>query len=491
MDKHTIANLEWFFAALEPIEAVYDDPEFSFLVHSGSDGVALVNSRLALQPLPSDHPDRVIVAGNFYGFTGHLKPLGVNPRELIKMLLDGYVPAPDRVWKLSRDSEFRATPTLYRQHPRSPEIDPQQQIYELFGHGLSVVRRQSEEDDWLLRGGATPYSGISDLLRDLRLPFGHHQFHMIALPPLVVDVTSRVRGEIAELKLRRSKHLPVEKISLGIVVRDKDAVAERTRIAGDRFQWETSEQSEDVLVGKIGVRVPKASVVHCLAVFDHHCLHHYWVGDPDASQNPLRTIYEVFDPNFEDAISMLTQSASKGQSSAQENAVAVLLWVLGFAPLHLGRFSEAPDVIAVSHDGHFIVVECTLSDLQTKKQNKPQKLLDRTNEIRAALERSNVGGKVCIPVLVTSRKRADIEDDVADCERKGIVVYTQDDIEPLILSTIISPQSDVRFRDLKQRLDEVVERFNSKEQKEREMARNVEEMKKSFDAISRLKDDLG
>lgn len=488
MNRFTTANLEWFFAALEPVEGVYGDPEFSFLIHSGSNGVSLLHSRLSLQPLPSAHPDRVIEVGNFYGFSGRLALLGVDPRTLVKMLLDGYVPAPDRVWRLSRDHNAHGVaPSMYRETTSRNDYQ-QQQVYELFGHGLSILHIKTDEDDWLLRSAETPFSSINDLLRDLRLPTGGtSQFQMIALPPIVVDVTSRVKGEVAELKLRCSKFLPHKKVRLGIVVNDKDKVVERRHIDGDQFNWSVAAESSDVLVGGVEIKVPKASVVHCLAVFDGRCYHHYWIGDPDASQNPLRTIYQVFDPDFENMVAMLSQPAHKGQATAHENAVTALLWMLGFAPIQLGRFSEAPDIIAVSSDGQFIVVECTLSDPQTKKQNKPQKLLDRATDIKAALERCDARGRVCVPVLVTSRKRADIEDDVADCERRGIVVYTQDDIEPLTLLTLMQPQSDIRFRDLRQRLDEAVESYKRSQQKAREMTENFEEMKKSLDSISRSK----
>ncbi len=163
--------------------------------------------------------------------------------------------------------------------------------------------------------------------------------------------------------------------------------------------------------------------------------------------------------------------------------------MLGFAPLLAARNSEAPDVIAVSRDGHFLIVECTLADLQTKKQNKPQKLLDRTNDIRAALERSNVSSNVCIPVMVTSRKHDDIKADIEDCERRGIVVYTQDDIEPLVSRTINAPRAELLFAEVRQRLEEAIARVESEERQKREMARDVSDIKKSFEAISRIKNE--
>ncbi len=480
MDNHSKANLERFFGELKPVEQVYADPEFTYLVHNGPKGVALVSARLVLQPLSRDRPDRVIKAANFYGFSGRLKSLDLTPRLLVDMLLDGAVPAPDRTWILT-PNEFAAGPHLYRHHNLGDDqAHTQQKLTELMGLDLSMHHYKSDDDEWDLRAAETPYSNMNDLMLELGLPVNSpHQLHMLAFPPLMVDNSSRVHGEIALLKLLRSKHLPVSKTSMGIVVSSSTAVTQRTRISGEKFTWMPFENAEDVLVGTVEIPVEKASIVHCLASYDRQCLHHYWVGDPDASQNARRTVYELFDPKFELATEMLRQSA-KGNTDAHEAAVAALLWVLGFAPLLPGRNSDAPDVIAVSQDGNFLVVECTLSDLQTKKQNKPQKLLDRTSDIRAALERSNVGNGYCIPVMVTSRKLEDIKADVEDCERRGIVVYTQDDIEPLVSRTISAPRAELLFAEVRQRLEDAIARVESEERQKREMARDVSEIKKSL-----------
>lgn len=480
MDEHSNANLERFFRELQPVEAVYGDPEFTYLVRYGESGAVLVGSRLILQPLPHDRPDRVIEAANFYGFSGRLTSLGVQPRQLIEMLLNGYVPAPDRTWCLLKDEDLPG-PRLLRQHQLGQNsVDHQQRISELVGMCLSSDYRKSEDDDWALRAAKTPFSNMNDLLSDLGLPVNFpYQLHILAFPPVVIDVQSRVRGELAELKIRRLRHLPVEKVAMGVVVSSATGVTQRTSISGEEFAWEQSDVSKDLLVGRFEMCVAKASVVHCLAVYDNECLHHYWVNDPDASQNPLRTIYELFDPAFEYAVEMLSQSAKKGKSEGHEDAVAALLWVLGFAPLHIGRNSEAPDVIAVSRDGHILVVECTLSDLQVKKQNKPQKLLDRTKDIKAALERSNAGDSICIPVMVTARRREDILHDIQECERRGIVVYTHDDITPLVLSTINAPRSEQHFAEARQRLSSAIDRVMREEQQMQEIARAAKDIGQS------------
>lgn len=486
MDEHTEATLNWFFEAIEPLEVAYNDPWFSFAIYCAADGARLIKSNLVLQPLAIDQPERTVDTGNFYGFSGRLRTLQVTFRELINLVLAGYLPAPDRVWRLSRDGSSMR-PSMYRSsmHP-TESTSKQQKVVEVFGMGLSAYAQLTDEDQWTLRSSDTPYSDVNDLLRELRLDPGIHQLQVTAWPPVLVEPTSRVSGELAELKLMCSTHLERSKISLGVIVTDRGGVLTRSRVNGANMQWEQSSEAADVAVGTVLLPVPRTSVVHCLATYDGLCLHHDWIGDPEATQNPLRSVYEMFDPGLANTSAMLRQVANKGQSNGLEAAVAGLLWILGFAPLHLGYGrTDAPDVIAISRDGHVLVVECTLTDPQTKKHNKVQKLLDRTTDVRAALQRSNIVDVLCIPVMVISRMRGDIEEEIVSCERKGIVVYTQDDIQPIIASTLSSPRSDVRLREVKERLDEALSNFRRKEQQGSELIRTVHDIKSE---LNRMKD---
>ena len=96
---------------------------------------------------------------------------------------------------------------------------------------------------------------------------------------------------------------------------------------------------------------------------------------------------------------------------------------------------------------------------------------------------------MCIPVMLTSRKRQDILDDIESCERRGIVVYTQDDLEPLVLNTLGVPRSELRIAEVRQRLENAVARVKEEELSRINMVRDVEDLKKSLGAFSQIKDD--
>lgn len=451
-------NLDWFFGAIEPHALAYTNPEFAFLVHVDAEGAKLVASRLVFAPLTLEGTDREVEAGAFYGCRVSLKSLNLPPRELLEELLRGRLPSPSRTIVLTQQTPHQ--PLILRENDLRAAVQPQKQL-RLSGFGLSEQPRLGEDDDWALRACATPYHHVADLKSSLGLLLDRgNQLEVVAAPPLLIDINSRVRGDVAELAIRCLMQLPKEEIRFGYIVRPTSGEAIRGSIKGSELDWQESAETPEVLVGSKHLPVAKASVVQCFAVYGGQCLHHYMVGDPDAHQNPYRTILEVFDPGLEATRDSL-QQLDKGQQLAHESGVAAVLWALGFAPVRFGR-GDAPDIVATSYDGHVVVVECTLGDVKTKRNNKLQKLIDRTRDVRAALDRSNAGNRICIPVLVTARKRGEIEDDVAECERRGVVVCTHEDIEPLLGQSLFMPASDIRFKELKQRLDEIIKREKAK-----------------------------
>jgi hypothetical protein len=217
-----------------------------------------------------------------------------------------------------------------------------------------------------------------------------------------------------------------------------------------------------------------------LATLDNACIEHYWIADQDAWQNPIRAIYDLFDLNLNSCVDALMQSPEKGDNKAQENAAAALLWLLGFAPHHFLKQTTGPDVIALSREGHVLVVECTLGHLQSK-ENKPQKLLDRTTDVEAALARAGIQGRLCLPVMVTSKRRDEIIHDVEDCERKGIFVFTRDDLEELRAATIVLPNPDLRVKQIKDRIDERLARMEAEKKRLAEAVDAISDLRKSGD----------
>jgi hypothetical protein len=94
-----------------------------------------------------------------------------------------------------------------------------------------------------------------------------------------------------------------------------------------------------------------------------------------------------------------------------EAGVAWLLWMMGFSTAHLGgdkRF-ESADLILVTPAGHFAVVECTTGLL--KADSKMARVIERAERVRAQVQGS---GFRVLPVMVTSKTRADVKADLEE-----------------------------------------------------------------------------
>ena len=392
-------NIDWFFKEIEPVQSAYASPDFSYVIREENSQARILAAQLLFSPVPTNFPERNIRIEKYYAFRGGLKTLATTPRNLIEQLLNGKLAAPSgKLFNL--DCAGRAgKPMLSRSMgPLSGLV--QQRIPQLTTF-LSLPPETHQDDDWAFRSANPPFANVTDLLSYVDLLGVSDGFRVVALPPVVVDGTSRIRGETGHLKIRRGKALLPEGVSLGVIIHADNKIQERIKLSSSSFRWSKSIDSEYIVVGEAEITVPKASIAHCFACYGEQAFHHYWIGDPDASQNPLRTVYELYDPQLSKVSDLLNQSSKRGSTRDHESIVAALLWMLGFAPLHLSAVTDAPDLMAISSDGNIIVIECTLSSLKT--DNKIQKLVDRTNEVREALARSGVHGKNCIPLIVTSK----------------------------------------------------------------------------------------
>jgi hypothetical protein len=175
---------------------------------------------------------------------------------------------------------------------------------------------------------------------------------------------------------------------------------------------------------------------------------HLWIGDPAHSQNPRRAVYEVFDPQLQSLQAFLLGAYARGQERRNlEAAVAWLLWMLGFNVAHLGampKTQEAADLLATTPTGHFAVVECTTGLL--KAENKLALLHSRANAVRQRLKDSSNSELHVLPVIVTSRPRAEVEADIEAAEKLGIHVLTRENLEQSVTMTLIPQNADTLYQ---------------------------------------------
>lgn len=482
LEDWTKKNLDWFFNNIDPISDGYNEPVFAFLAYCHGNEYKLIAARILLSPLQEVAEDKVLKAGNFIGYKGKISSLGVTTRQLIDTLLDLKLPLFGETLTLVPSANFNGPAIL--QVARGIHDEQSNTLnFRLSGSGFCEGFQLSDEDLWHLRASDPPYFNLQDIMNELGLST-NYGFEILALAPIAIANSSYIDGTQATIQINAAKGLDESQIHLGIVIHGRETSLERKHIQHNEISWKSLEENPAIKVGEVKLDVPKASLLHCYANLGARCYNTYWVTDPTTTQNHLRAIVEIFDADFRKTRQLLNQGRGGSNSEGHENAVSTMMWMLGFSPLNTSKLVEAPDLVGVDADGNIIVVECTLGDLKTKQGNKMKNLLDRAKLVKEALEKANASFFKCIPVVVSSKSADDIKDDIAECEKQGIIVYTVDDLEELFNLTRSHPNSRRRFEELKSRIDGKKAHLDAER-------RNAEEMKRSMSEIKRALSDPG
>jgi hypothetical protein len=472
-------NLKWFFDNIEPIANAYDEPVFSFLVHRSSKGNQLVGARLLMSPIKEEIEDKILEVGDILGFHGTLSTFGIGTKELIEALRRYRLPFIDGTILLNRSDNNPNEPSFHKVDRGYSQPESNTLNFELSCTGFGGYFRFSEEELWQLRASNPPFFNVQELLTELVLGTGDG-LEILALAPVAIGNSSLVGGESATVHIHAAEGLNTNNIHLGVIVHRTDGHLERKHFGVHDIKWKVSTVNPSLNVGEIQFDVPKASVLRCHANYNDRCYNTYWVHDPTTSQNYRRAVLEIFDKDLRKTHQQIDQGRGGSNSEGHENAVASIMWMLGFAPINCGKLVEAPDLIGVSAAGDILVVECTLGDMKAKRGNKIQNLLDRTKLVREALIKANSGFLQCIPVMFSSRNAEDIQDDLMECEKRGIVAFSNDDVDELFESTISGPNSNARVAKLKERLERQQARIQANDRTVDDLEKQVDNLKRSL-----------
>lgn len=309
--------------------------------------------------------------------------------------------------------------------------------------------------DWELRSAAVPYNALNELTGELSL--GPPQtdgtmFEIVARPVAFVDYSSPIGGVLASPTVRIRVPLDPEQTSLAIRIESGGRIVERYVVPGGNMTW---TQEPTFLRGSVDIKIPEGALVQCIVRYRGTAVHFAWLRDQKLSQNVRRVMLEAFDPQSAILTEFLFTEPGKGKSIKAgdfEQAVAWLLWYLGFSVAHLGgspRLSEAPDIIAYTPMGKIAVVECTTGLL--KAENKLANLVARTTRAKETLGTSIYRGARPLPVIVTARPRAEILAELEAAERLGVVVVTREGLtEALNIRSQMQPDADRIFAEAEQ-----------------------------------------
>lgn len=454
-------HINIFFDSIASWGEAIGDPSLTFAaVKSGKDfeitqARLLVGTNGPFTPFGYFSSSRVR-AGHF-----PLRQVELSPRQYVDKVLSGVCPTPWGEVLFSGNETGQYSSSHQQFHPDGVARGERIEVLSLLGRRLDIEPRILDLD-WEVKGADEPYDSLQELYGRYRLGavrFDVATIEVAALGVIAIDYSSKIQEGWCELAIFASPLADTSKISVGCRIIGSDQI-ERRRFEGDKFLWMKLETGQ--LRGTVSFRVPKAAITQVYASYAGTVLHQAWVADPTNSQNALRAAYTAFDQETTILSELVSKPPGRGNARELEAGVSWLLWMLGFRPAHLGntnQLQEAPDILATSPAGHFVVVECTTGPLKT--DSKLSLLIERAQRVRDSLKGSGNQHLKVLPVLVTSKRRWDVRADLDQAERLGVFVATAENLADGLSRTRVHADADQLFADAEKQVLAKVARYEA------------------------------
>ncbi len=340
---------------------------------------------------------------------------------------------------------FAAPPTLL--HPEGLNAGNRLAVLSIVGSHVDGLLPQPESD-WLLKAADTPF----DSVRELSVEFGlgnllndRASLEVVARTAIGVLDETAINGTRASAGLWMANSLDLAHAKLGFRVVHRGDVVQRGTLSGPSLTW--NERG----VGMIGTgefEVPAGSVVQYIASYAGEAHNIQWRADPTTFLNPRAAVLSLVDASSSLIKSYLTPDLPPRGKAADdfEAAIGWLLWTLGFSVASFGthpKTRDSFDVVATTHRGDFLVVECTLGLLRA--DSKLSKLAARTSSVRDSLSASNMKHLRVLPVIVTAMTIDQVAADLGPATELGILVITRENLENIQNELIRFPDADSLF----------------------------------------------
>ncbi len=434
------------YADIEPVEDAYTNDSFAYAAIRTPRDMVLLQASLILNVGPRDFPPTFstenIRVGHF-----PLSAIGLSRKTFLANVIEGVIPTPDGDLVFEKNAHGEYSGHYVPFHEFGEQTQSRLGLLSLFGTEAHRYLDQPRVD-WELRGANTPYEGIVELYSEYQL--GHPRqvagIEIAALPVALIDVSSRITEETARVVVMAAPNIDTKKVAVGFRLFDQGKVVRRTRILGSELKWTRAVGRER---GEVEFSVPRASVLHAFVSYNGQTQQHYWISDPDTFQNPRRAAYEASDPGMEILKDIIAKAEGKGPNADNfEAGVSWLFWMLGFSPALLSassRRTDAPDFIVCTPAGHHAVVEVTTG--LPKAERKMPNLDARAQAVRRMLDASSNAHLRVLPVLVTSKTRADIRSELTDTEKLGICVLAREDVDALLTRTLLPMNAEQLYEE--------------------------------------------
>ena len=451
-----------FFSAIAPVEKAYVHAAFNYIAVKSGDHFALIYGRVFLNTNDPNLPPLNFQSENIRAGRCILLELKLDVRGIVERLLTGKLETPHGSLYFVRAEGGRYATSFVPYHPDGLKTQLRFNVLTIMAGPVPSLPQP--DIDWEIKASPTPYDGLQEIANELGLGGMTgltSSVEIAAFNIAAVDgQNSKVSGTSADLQIVLAKGLLPERAKLGYRIYVPGMPTQRGIVPGEKMQW-----NEDAAIqhGQAKVQVPNAAVINCTASYDGIAQSHLWVGDPEKTQNPRRTVYETFDPRLTNLKAAIANASARGQDARQlEPAVAALIWMLGFSVVHLGgipKTSDAADLLAVTPAGHFAVVECTIGIL--KAENKLALLYARAEAVRKSVAESNNTFQRILPVIVTTKTVAEVKADIEAAEKLGILVLTREDLNQVIDRTLMQPNADQTYAEAEQAVNAALAKYEA------------------------------
>lgn len=280
-----------------------------------------------------------------------------------------------------------------------------------------------------LRADPKPFDDLQELLRTVGLPQQNNDNRSVdvSVTPLARfagatdDLTTQDHKALLALEI--PKDLDIGSVRLGWRLSHNGQVIDRSSVSGDKLDW---DKKQDVWTCTHKLEVPDGGALHCYLSVDNRVQSERRIKRHTLGNTKLEA-FELFDPKLKWVQAHLfNRDYSKRNSRTFEEAVAYLLFFLGFSGMNFGaQLTTGPDGLAFTATGDIAVIECTI---ETYDAGKVENLVDRTDRVRAKARSSSLADKRVIPVMVTLQARNEDENWVKRTTDLGAVLIDANDL---------------------------------------------------------------
>lgn len=448
-------QIDAFFAAIAPQVSAYQQDSFSFVALKSTEGFDLAFGALMLNAFPTTIPlscfeTEHVRVGHFL-----LSELKTDRHRFLDAIETGTLPTP-------------YGDLLFRTGPHSPNysafhtpfhnvgLQNQNRLNVLSVRGSGFFALPNLELDWELKASPIPYDSLYELLSEYSLggiTSSLAAIDFVAYHVVDIDYASPISGDRAHIRLRASRGLDINHVTIGVRVLSSGKVVRRLEIPASSITWTTDP---DALRGTAVVEIPLGALLHCFVSYARVSQHFAWLADRSMAQNPRIAALNALECDAS-ALSDLIAGGKGHDARDFEAVVAWLFWASGFSAAQLGaipRLQANPDLIIAAPRGDLAVVECTTGLL--KAQHKLAILYERTQVIRRSLNHSGHQNIGLIPILVTSKERQEVAAEYPDAERIGVLVLTREDIREMVAKSTLLQDANVLYDDFVNRIVEAL-----------------------------------